>query len=246
VIRDTFVKAQTSTVTYTRAREYLNLDSKAKVYLQYRRRKAWLDGWRFTLVAADDRGLEVSDVNAVLKCCRHCRLGMGEIAFDFPEDALVDLDFVRQHALFGKSQPRRNHSRPDILWFGTRRSAKFVRCYHKHELNVFRVELELHSSFLKTQQIVRASELFQLAAVLPGQIRFVRLKRVALLNYLEQHFGARSSHRMMAALKTHSCIHDALRYLRREGVRNVHRYLKPIWPTACLETALRRWSRNWL
>jgi hypothetical protein len=103
IVRDTFVRCQTTTATYGRVRQYQSTTNDAKILWQYKRQKGWLKPWKITIVADDRNGLSYEEVGNVLKYCRHYRFLTVEIAVDFDPSAGVNRRFVREHAVFGKS-----------------------------------------------------------------------------------------------------------------------------------------------
>jgi len=106
VVRDSFVRCQTSTPTYARCRQYQSLTNDAKIYWQYERLKGWLKQWKITLIADDETGLSYAEVQTVTKYCRFFRFLTVEIAVDFCPSVGITKKFVRQHGLFGKSHRR--------------------------------------------------------------------------------------------------------------------------------------------
>src|SRR5437667_12750628 len=73
VVRDSFVRRQTTTSTYARCRQLTSLTNDAKVYWQYQRLKGWLTPWKITMVADDKRGLSYGELRKVIKHCRYYR-----------------------------------------------------------------------------------------------------------------------------------------------------------------------------
>ena len=106
ITRDSFVRCQTSTGTYARCRQYRSTTNDTKIYWQYDRLKGWLKPWKVTIVADDRSGLSYEDVGKILKHCRYYHFLLVEIAVDFCPSVGVDRRFIRQHAVFGKSQRR--------------------------------------------------------------------------------------------------------------------------------------------
>jgi hypothetical protein len=106
IVRDSFVRCQTTTATYARVRQYQSLSNDTKIFWQYQRLKGWLKQWKVTIVADDESGLSYEEVKKVLKHCRHYSFLTVEIAIDFIPSAGVTMRFVRQHAVFGKSRRR--------------------------------------------------------------------------------------------------------------------------------------------
>lgn len=106
IVRDSFVRCQTTTATYGRVRQYQSMTNEAKIFWQYNRLKGWLKPWKITIVADDESGLSYEEVEKVLKHCRHYGFLTVEIAINFVPSAGVNRRFVRQHAIFGKSHRR--------------------------------------------------------------------------------------------------------------------------------------------
>jgi hypothetical protein len=114
IVRDCFVRCQTTTATYARSRHYKSLMNDANIFWQYSRQKGWLKPWKITMVANDKTGLSRDEIERVLRHCRSYRLLMVEIAIDFSPSTGVNKQFIRGHAVFGKSHRRakKKESRP--------------------------------------------------------------------------------------------------------------------------------------
>jgi len=106
IVRDSFVRCQTTTATYARVSQYQSVSDDTKIFWQYQRLKGWLKPWKITIVADDANGLSYEQLQVVLKHCRYYRFLTVEIAVDFCLAAGMNKRFVRQHALFGKSHHR--------------------------------------------------------------------------------------------------------------------------------------------
>jgi hypothetical protein len=106
IVRDYFVRCQTTTATYARMRWYRSTTDATQIFWQYQRRKGWLKPWKITLVADDNTGLTYEKLQSVLKHCRYHRFITVEMAIDFSPSLGIDKEFVRQHGLFGKSRRR--------------------------------------------------------------------------------------------------------------------------------------------
>ena len=130
--------------TYKRVRKFRSVGSSSQIVSQYEPLVPWVDQCRVTMIADDVRGLALEEVEAATAHFSNHRLSVVELAFDFVEDAGVDRKFVLQHGVFGKSRRQPNPAGQGYVRYGTRASAKLVRCYRKHQLNRFRVELEFH------------------------------------------------------------------------------------------------------
>lgn len=114
IVRDSFVRCQTTTATYARCRQFESLTNDTKIYWQYCRQKGWLKPWKITMVADDKTGLSRKEIEKVLRQCRSYEFLTVEIAIDFSPSTGVDKQFIRRHAVFGKSRRRatKRESRP--------------------------------------------------------------------------------------------------------------------------------------
>jgi hypothetical protein len=106
VTRDSFVRSQTNIPTYERCRHYRSKGNDAKIYWQYFRRSSFLKPWKVTIVADDKSGLSYDEIDTVLGHCRYWHFLIIEVAIDFSPATGVDRNFVRRHAIFGKSRRR--------------------------------------------------------------------------------------------------------------------------------------------
>jgi hypothetical protein len=132
-----------------------------------------------------------------------------------------------------------------LLWFGSRKSGKFVRCYAKEQLSAFRVEIEFHSSLLRSRSIFQADDLVQLVDIVyPKHVQFVDFDWEQLQLHLTRKMGTRGHDVLVAAKKRATSVQRLARYLRRKGILNVHRLYLPLAINKTIEFALRRWSRS--
>jgi len=106
VIRDSFVRCQTTVATYARCRQYQSIANDTKVYWQYGRLKGWLKPWKITIVGDDKSGLSYGEIESVLNHCPDYCFQIVEIAVDFSPSTGINNRFIRQHAVFGKSHYR--------------------------------------------------------------------------------------------------------------------------------------------
>ena len=145
-----------------------------------------------------------------------------------------------------RTQNLQNRNRS--LYRGTRKSHKLVRCYWKEPLGVFRVELELHSSFLRNHRIANLEDLESIASLIcPDHVHFVAVD----WNRLEKHLiKARPGQGRLILEGTRKCaassVHTACQYLRKRGVNNPHRFLVPLRLNKKIISALYRWERKFM
>jgi len=242
-LRDCFVRSQTTAMTYRRVAEDINSNTRTRLFLQYQPVLPGLAPFKGTLVPDDHSGLSRQEIWEVVRQFSRYRLLSLEIALDFNRCSGIDLDFVRRHALFGKSHPNTSRLFTRSRTYGSRKGRKRVRCYDKPELKSFRIELELHSAWLRRFHITRLDNLPELPrAIFPGHIRFVRMDWAALEMHLSRR-GLDAEGIIRAARDKGDSIHAVLGFLRnRVGVQNVHRFLVTAPPT--LFTLLKKWSQS--
>lgn len=242
VTRDSFVRRQTSIRTYARCRQYQSLVDETKIFWQYERQKSWLKAWRITVVADNYAGLSYSQLENVLSHCKFYQFLTVEVAVDFRRSVGVDKAFVRRHANFGKSR-RSLRSSDSPLYWGGRKSDKFVRCYKKKELDCYRVEVELHSQLLKREQISTPDDFDGIPdAIYPRHFQFVDVDWHRLEQYLLRKRHGRDL--ITGAQQRAASLSRLRRYLRRHGLVNFHRFLIPLAINNKIDRALTRWMRN--
>jgi hypothetical protein len=105
-----------------------NQTSAMKFLVESKRREAWLPPYRLTLYGDDRSGLSPGEAFSVLEVLHDFHMTMLELAFDFAPNH-IDRNFVRNHALFGKSQPVPSIGTSD--YWGSRRGTKRAQSYFK-------------------------------------------------------------------------------------------------------------------
>jgi hypothetical protein len=140
----------------------------------------------------------------------------------------------------------RNPGNP-VVHYGSRKSPKLIRTYKKEELDVFRIEGEFHSSFLRLQGIDSEQDIGSVAdEFYPAHIRFVEIDWRRLRTHVEKKYGKEHAAKILAsARKRESSIHRVTRYLRRRGILNVHRFYRSLSINKQIKRALERWSADY-
>ena len=255
VERDTRLRKESSP-GYERVRYLVNIVSGTRVKWQYRRRTAYVREWRITWEAGEGGAIRPSDLLPILGRCRFARTILIELALDFDPSSVVDRTFVKRYARFGKSRRRFDRGGPGNLRYGSRKSAKLVRCYYKPEVQAYRVELELHSRFINgrksrwctssdsPEHMLDDISLTALRIV-PEHLHFVRLNWWALETYLVRTFGCAVAETFLreARRRADLSLAYATRFLRKK-VKNVHRFLIPMSINDRVETVLLAWSNK--
>jgi hypothetical protein len=247
LLHDRFVRVQTKSgfVAYGRVREYVNFITDARLFLQYQPRRPGLPPIKITLISDDHGILTRREIEDVLEPFTTYRFLLLETTLDFYPHSGIDRDFVRRHAVFGKSRRKISRLYPHSDLYGCRKADKLVRSYRKDEVNAFRVEIELHSAWLRRYGILTLDDLRKLpGALFPNHIRFVEMDWGALSSYLSAR-RLNSSFIVEQAKSRSESIHALLGFLRNSiGVPNTHRFLRTVSPSQKIFQSLRNWSRK--
>jgi len=245
VFRDSFVRQQTAIRTYARVRNFKNPHTGTTVDAQYWARPPWLEPVKLTIIPRPPQGLRRAELGAICGQFTRARLLTVELALNFSDDGEVDRAFVLRHGLFGRSRLVEGSAFGDLR-FGTRHSATMVRCYEKPEMKCYRVELELHSWWLRENQLAKPEDVSELASLLlPGRLQFVRIDWDALSEYLSRK-GLPAETIIREARSRAKSLGRALGYLRSDvGLCNVHRFLRPLRINSTIEQQLRAWADAW-
>jgi hypothetical protein len=137
----------------------------------------------------------------------------------------------------------KHEERAKQLRYGGRKTGKFVRCYWKKELGVYRVEVELHSSLLRNISTLD-DFLYLPDIVYPKHLRFVEFDWKWLRQHLSKRFAEESSRIIAKAKRRATSLQRVRRYLHRHGTANVHRFLVPMAVNEEVRRALDRWARD--
>jgi hypothetical protein len=232
--------------TYARVRSLRSATSSSRIFIQHKPQQPWLKPWRIKLEGDDERGLTPREVGSVIAHCINHKVSLAEVAVDFDSTVGVDMKFVMRHGKFGKSQRRTGEGWTEYLRYGSRGSAKMVRCYPKKQLDCYRTELEIHSGLLRKQRISRVRDLSTLVARLfPAHIQFVAIRWKKLTPYLIRKFGS-DGERICDETRRRAevSLGRATRYLSAKGVPNPHRFLGPLRINRVVRAALRRWAER--
>jgi hypothetical protein len=145
----------------------------------------------------------------------------------------------------GKAGAVRNEDKARVLYYGTRKADKLVRCYQKDELRVFRVEVELHSSLLRRNNISTLDDFSYLPDVIyTKHLRFVDLDWRRLKQHLAKKLGDETDRVIVRARRRAASLRRLRRYFRKKGVVNVHRFLLPLALNEQVSRALNKWARD--
>ena len=229
---------------YGRTHWFEHRHSGMKVNVEFDRQKGYLSPFRLTLYADDWMGLVPDEVSEILDGQENFKTTLIEIAFDFQSG--VNRSFLRSHALFGRSKPQPSHEH--IEHFGAR-TYKLVRAYYKPGISAFRVEVEVHSRFLRQHRIGNTHSFRELVGLLPGRhILFARLNPQKLSSRLHSMgFSIKRRNEIVRTVEgMKSDLWAALHYLRREvRMANTRRLLEPLDTNQVVRESLRTWAERW-
>lgn len=146
----------------------------------------------------------------------------------------------------GKVGGGRDPNNP-VVHYGSRKSPKLIRTYKKEELDVFRIEGEFHSPFLRQNRINTEQDINSVAhKFYPAHIRFVEIDWKRLRAYLRRKHGKQQAKQILtSARKREPSIHRVSRYLRRKGVHNVHRFYRALPINKKVKRALEKWATDY-
>ncbi len=227
----------------------LGADSIRKIIIESVPNAGWLPKFRITIEPRDETGLLFADLCLILELLTHFKIVLIEISLDFPLRSVVDPWFVRRHLLCGKTRMRVGPIALHEKW-GTSRSSKVVRSYGKIEILRFRIELQLHSRFLRQHGINHTSDFAKLATILPRKhVYFASLDGKKLREQLKR---SRLSHKtqteiLKAVAKSRNSLWSTLRLLRSKWhFTNVRRLLTPLAEmNQIVIAALNEWATQW-
>lgn len=139
----------------------------------------------------------------------------------------------------------RNGEKKRALYYGSRKAGKLVRCYQKDGLEVFRVEVELHASLLRRNDISTLDDFLCLPDVIfPKHFQLVDLDWNRLKQYLAKNLAEEGARVNAGARSRAASLGRLRRYLSSKGVVNVHRFLVPLALNEKVSRALNRWARH--
>jgi hypothetical protein len=235
-----------SSPAYTQLTRLYNPSSGTSASIRFRPTGTLLAPLKTTLIANDATGLTAPELREIVEAFdgKH-RITSAEFAFDFHPNAGIDVSFVRRFGLFGKSRPKKDPQFPNQQRYGSRKSRRFVRCYWKKELGIFRVEVQISSRWYRESNKCDRT-MWGLAAlpIFPNDLFFARFDWEALDTFLTR-FGPRYRIVFDEAKKRSGSIHKLLHYLRVEaGIGTADRFLRPLKINIEIARAWRSWARD--
>jgi hypothetical protein len=118
-----------------------------------------------------------------------------------------------------------------------------VRPYWKKEINIYRVEVELHPGVLDQCKIVEVQDLPKAArAIYPKHVHFADIDWKKMRLYLARREGRNGQAIFEGAVERAKSMRRLTRYLRRHRIPNVHRFLVPLAMNKKVKQALEMWA----
>jgi hypothetical protein len=222
-----------------------------EIRIEHERNAHWLAPFRITLIPRDESGLLPGDFRMLLELLPDFKLVLVEIAFDFPLDSILDVDFVSRHLLSGKMWLKQavNQDKYHVKW-GAPTGSKAVRAYAKWEVSAMRVELELRAPFLRSRKINDIFDFYRLPAILAkDHIWFTQIDEAKLVARLRRNgMDMEEQRALLQQVKTREgSLWETLKFLRRTlRLTNVRRLLRPLDEiNEVVEQGLRTWAAQW-
>jgi hypothetical protein len=217
--------------------------------VEYAKTNGWAAPLRITLVPRIPGGFKRRDLETIFNALPNFTLVAMEVAWDFPIESEVDVQYVERSGIFGKSRPRNVGINPMYSSWGSRKGQKLVRSYARPETQAHRVELELHARFLRAYGINSSDDFPRLVNILiEKHIAFFRLDRKKLNRQLQRNgFSAQKQQLILEQVGDRKAdLYDALRYLRRHvHLTNVQRLCRPDKLDSLVVEAAQRWIAIW-
>jgi hypothetical protein len=216
---------------YRLAQRFRGTGSIREFVIEYDRTASWFAPFRITIIPRDKTGLKYGDFRLILELLPGVELKVLEVAWDFPSDCVVDLDYVRRFGLFGSTWMEPGSNPYHDKWGGV--GSKIVRAYLKWETFQFRIELELHVQLLRKLGISDVFDFRKLvAALVPDHIDFSQLDETKLARALHRSglsLAERLSVLKRAEQKAQVSLWSAKRYLTEKAhLKNTDRLLVPV------------------
>lgn len=245
VTKDSFFRPQAKKQARRRLRVYKNSKTETTVNVAYDRVLPWLREAKVTVIPNDSDGVSREELEQIFKAFEEPELSLVEVAFDFPAGSGVNREYVWRHCLFGRSEAVEGRIQGDFR-SGTRHSQTMVRGYHKEFIG-YRIELELHRSWLVKKGLKTPADIVQLSTLLiPDRMQFVKVDWDKLSVHLAKkglHIDAIINH---ASVLLERSLDDVLWFLGHDvGLSNVWRFLQPLEINHEIQQRLQAWTTSW-
>lgn len=227
---------------YARVAGYIT-PAGTKIGVAYDPVKPFMPSCIFTISPA--AGLWRRELDEQLKIIPNYRFTKIELAHVFRAGSVVTLPFARKHLIVGKSKRSDDPRYPDTLYFGSRTSPVFARCYTHPTNRSFKVEPEFHRQYLDKFGIRTTADFIKLAQLARKHVAFYRLDPIkASAAFARMDVPIDSTLRKVIA-RQHD-IYKMLDFLRHDlGMVNALRIFTPLATNLRVKRALQKWAGQW-
>jgi hypothetical protein len=196
-------------------------------------------------VSPPDDGLRREELDHILALVPKYRITKIEMAHVFAHDSIVNLDFARKHLVVGKSQRSDDPRYPDSLYFGSRNSPVFVRCYTHRTNHSFTIEPEFHRSWLDKHKIRTTADFYKLAQLARRHVAFYKLDPLKASAAFAR-MGVPVGTTLRKVIARQHDIYDVLDFLRHDlRLANALRIYAPLVTNSRVKRALQIWAERW-
>lgn len=196
-------------------------------------------------VSPPDGGLWRRELDDLLELVPEYRFTKIELAHVFRADSVVNLAFARKHLVVGKSQRSDDPRYPHMLYFGSRTSPVFARCYTHPTNHSFKVEPEFHRVWLDKHGVRTTADFTKLAQLARKHVAFYQLNPLkASAAFARMGVPVASTLRKVIA-REHD-IYKVLDFVRHDlGMANALRVYAPLVTNSRVKHALELWAERW-
>jgi hypothetical protein len=232
---------------FERFASYTNTASGTKIGVAYERLQPYMPEAIVTISPADKAPyLRRSELESLLAMLTEPHFLKIEVAHDFQGGSVVTAPFADKHLLVGKSVKKENPAHPGTINYGSRRSPVFTRCYWKQTIAAYRIEIELHASWIKKNGIAAPADFLRLPQLVCGRhIAFYKIDPLKLTAALTR-MGAQVAPTLRKVIARQHDLQHALHFLRHDvGLENTLRVLTPLATNVRVKRAHMDWAHGW-
>jgi hypothetical protein len=232
---------------FARFASYVNTASGTKIGVAYERLQPYMPEAIVTISPADAAPyLRRSELESLLGMLTAPHFLKIEIAHDFHAGSVVTAPFAHKYLLVGKSVKKENPAYPGTINYGSRRSPVFARGYWKKPIASYRIEIELHPTWIKKHSIATPGDFLRLPELVCGHhIAFYKIDPLKLTAALTR-IGAPVAPTFRKVIARQHDLQEALHFLRHDvGLENTLRVLTPLATNVRVMRAHKDWAHGW-
>jgi hypothetical protein len=185
------------------------------------------------------------ELEDILQLTPEFRFTKIELAHVFRVGSVVNSAFARRHLVVGKSKRSDDPRYPNTLYFGSRNSPVFARCYTDPTNGSFKIEPEFHRAWLDKHAIHTTAGFTKLADLARPHVGFYRLDPVKASGAFAR-IGVPIDSTLRKVIARQHDIYQVLDFLRHDlGLTNSLRLFSPLATNSRVERALKKWAEQW-